>query len=76
MNRWMNDLRFYALFKSISVISGSWEFKNDNGRLCANRTPFTTEKIPPVTCKVYTGYQATNAIDHGLPACTVDHLSV
>ena len=30
---WMDDLRFYVLFHSISVISGRWEV--DNERLCA-----------------------------------------
>ena len=29
----MDDLQFYILFSSISVISGQWE--DDNGRLCA-----------------------------------------
>ena len=29
---WMDDLRFYVLFNSISVISGRWEV--DNERLC------------------------------------------
>ena len=33
MDGWMNDLRFYVLFNSISVISGRWEV--DNERLCA-----------------------------------------
>ena len=31
--RWMNDLRFYVLFNSISVISG--RCLDDNERLCA-----------------------------------------
>ena len=31
--RWMDDLRFYVLFDSISVISGRWA--DDNERLCA-----------------------------------------
>ena len=30
---WMDDLRFYVLFNSISVISGRWA--DDNERLCA-----------------------------------------
>ena len=30
---WMDDLRFYVLFNSISVMSGRWEV--DNERLCA-----------------------------------------
>ena len=33
MDEWMDDLRFYVLFNSISVISGRCEI--DNGRLCA-----------------------------------------
>ena len=33
MDGWMDDMRFYVLFNSISVISGRW--KVDNGRLCA-----------------------------------------
>ena len=30
---WMDDLRFYVLFNSVSIISGRWEV--DNERLCA-----------------------------------------
>ena len=30
---WVDDLRFYILFNSISVISGPWA--DDNERLCA-----------------------------------------
>ena len=30
---WMDDLGFYILFNSISVISGRWD--DDNERLCA-----------------------------------------
>ena len=30
---WMDDLLFYVLFNSVSVISGRWEV--DNERLCA-----------------------------------------
>ena len=26
---WMDDLRFYVLFNSISVISGQWEVDNE-----------------------------------------------
>ena len=33
MGGWMDDMRFYVLFNSISVISGRW--KVDNERLCA-----------------------------------------
>ena len=33
MGGWMEDLRFYVLFNSISVISGRWEI--DSERLCA-----------------------------------------
>ena len=36
-NRWMDDLRFYVLFNSISVISGQWDV--DNERLCAMELP-------------------------------------
>ena len=32
MDRWMDDLRFYALFNSITVTSGRWA--DDNERLC------------------------------------------
>ena len=41
---WMDDLQFYVLLNSISVISGRWVA--DNERLCANGTPFSIEKIP------------------------------
>ena len=40
----MNGLRFYALFNSISVISGQWAV--DNERLC-ERNPVTIEKCLP-----------------------------
>ena len=33
MDGWMDDLRFYVLFNSISVISGRWLAVNE--RLCA-----------------------------------------
>ena len=33
-NGWVDDLRFYVLFNSISVISG--QCLDDNERLCAN----------------------------------------
>ena len=33
VNGWMDDLQFYVLFNSISVISGQWA--DDNERLCA-----------------------------------------
>ena len=33
MDGWMNDLRFYVLFNSISAISG--RLADDNERLCA-----------------------------------------
>ena len=36
----MDNLRFYVLFNSISVISG--RCLDDNEKLCANGTPFTT----------------------------------
>ena len=38
-DEWMDDLRFYVLFNSISFISGRWAV--DNG------TPFAVEKISP-----------------------------
>ena len=41
---WMDDLRFYVLFNSISVISGQWV--GDNERLCAMEL-FTVVKISP-----------------------------
>ena len=40
----MDDLQFYVLFNSISVISG--RCLPDNERLC-NGTPFTIEKVSP-----------------------------
>ena len=32
LKEWMDDLRFYVLFNSISVIAGRWA--GDNERLC------------------------------------------
>ena len=43
-HKWMDDLRFYVLFNSTSVISGQWA--DDNERLCCE-TPFAVEKISP-----------------------------
>ena len=40
----MDDLRFYVLFNSISVISGRWQV--DNERL-GTMEPFTVEEILP-----------------------------
>ena len=42
---WMDDLRVYVLFKSISVISGQW--LDDNERLCAMEPDFQSERFPP-----------------------------
>ena len=42
---WMNDLRVYVLFNSISVISG--RCMDDNEMLCAMELRFTVEKISP-----------------------------
>ena len=39
---WMNDMRFYVFFNSISVISG--RLVEDNKRPCAMKNPFTVEK--------------------------------
>ena len=36
MDGWMDDLQFYVLFNSISVISGQWA--DDNERLCLERS--------------------------------------
>ena len=40
---WMDDLQFYVLFNSISVISGRWA--DDNESLCAMEPRFLVEKI-------------------------------
>ena len=39
---WMDDLQFYILFKSISVIAGRWA--DDNERLCAVEPCFAVER--------------------------------
>ena len=41
----MDDLRFYVLFKSISVISGRWA--DDNERLCAMEPPLRLKRSSP-----------------------------
>ena len=41
--RWIDDLQFYVLFNSISVISG--QRAGDNERLRAMKTPLTIKKI-------------------------------
>ena len=36
---WMDDLQFYVLFNSFSVVSGQWEV--DNERLCARNSVYS-----------------------------------
>ena len=43
-NRWMDDLRFYVLFNSISVISGQWEVHNE--RLYAMELSLRLRRFP------------------------------
>ena len=45
-NGWMDDLQFYGLFNSISVISGPWA--DGNERLCAMEPCLHFEKILPL----------------------------
>ena len=45
MGRWMDDLRFYILFNSISVISG--RLTGDKERLCAMKFRLRLKKLPP-----------------------------
>ena len=45
-DRQMDELRFYVLFNTISVISGRWA--DDNERLYAFNSPFTIDKILPL----------------------------
>ena len=42
---WMEDLQFYILFNSISVISGQCE--GDNEKLCAVETKENIRFLPP-----------------------------
>ena len=44
---WMDDLRFYVLVNSISVISGKWE--DDNERLCAMEPRLRLNKSSPLS---------------------------
>ena len=44
-NGWMDDLRFYVLYNSNSVISG--RCLDDNAKAVCNGTPFMVEKISP-----------------------------
>ena len=44
---WMDDLRFYVLFNSISVISGRWA--DDNERLCAMEHRLRLKRSSPQT---------------------------
>ena len=45
MDEWMDDLRFYVIFNSISVISGRWLV--DNERMCAIEPILRSERFPP-----------------------------
>ena len=45
LNGWMDDLQFYVLFNSISIISGQWE--GDNERLCAMEPSLRLERFLP-----------------------------
>ena len=40
-----DDLQFYILFNSISVISGKW--LGDKERLCAMESHLQSERLPP-----------------------------
>ena len=42
---WMDDLRFYVLFNSISVISGRWA--DENERLCAMEPRLRVKRSSP-----------------------------
>ena len=42
---WINDLQYFVLFNSISVISSQW--KNYNKRLCAVEPCLYLERFPP-----------------------------
>ena len=44
-NEWMDDLRFYVIFNSISVISGRW--LADNERICAIEPLLRSIRFPP-----------------------------
>ena len=41
----MDDLGFYILFNSISIILGQW--LDNNERLCAMEPDFQSERFPP-----------------------------
>ena len=41
----MDELRFYILFKSVSVVSGRWS--DDNERLCAVEPRSQLKRSPP-----------------------------
>ena len=65
---WLNDLRFYVLFKSVSVISGRWEV--DNERLCAMELRlqlrrFRLERKPQLRRKVVTEKVGKTATEKG-----------
>ena len=45
LDEWMDNLHFYVLLNSNSVISGQWA--DDNERHLCNGTMFTVEKISP-----------------------------
>ena len=45
VSTWMDDLRFYVLFNSVSVISGRWEV--DNERLCGMELRLHLRRIRP-----------------------------
>ena len=44
--RWMDDLQFYVLFYSISVISGRWP--GDNKKLCATESRLRLKRSVPL----------------------------
>ena len=45
VNRWMDDLRFYVFFNSISVLSGQWDC--DSKRLYAMEPRLRLKRSPP-----------------------------
>ena len=60
---WMDDLQFYVLFNSISVISGQWA--DDNERLCAIEPHLELKRaLPHAGLKLMTARSVGQRLTH------------
>ena len=62
MDGWVDDLQFYILFNSISVVSETWE--GDNEMLCAMETSLRFKRFMPPKTELRTVRLASQPLTH------------